>query len=92
MAIFLGMAAIWNLYAFCIFGWDKRQARLHRRRTPERSLYLLALTGGAPGAIAGILFFRHKTRKGTFLLRFIPAAILGCALLLAILCGLRKIA
>lgn len=80
----LSIAIAWNFWAFVVFGWDKRQARRSRRRVRERTLYLLALSGGAIGAVAGILFFRHKTRKTSFLLRFIPAAIGGLALLVLI--------
>jgi uncharacterized membrane protein YsdA (DUF1294 family) len=89
MQIALGIIAFWNLCAFLVFGWDKRQARLGRRRISERALLLLALTAGAPGAIAGIFFFRHKTRKTAFLIRFVPAAIAGICLLLLILRQLR---
>jgi uncharacterized membrane protein YsdA (DUF1294 family) len=81
MQTFLGITALWNLSAFLAWGWDKRQARLNRWRISERALLLFTLTGGAPGAIAGVFFFRHKTRKTAFLIRFVPAAIVGISLL-----------
>ena len=37
-----------------------------RRRIPENTLLLTAALGGTPGAIAGMLLFRHKTRHWQF--------------------------
>lgn len=33
---------------------------------PERWLFVLTIFGGAFGALAGMLLFRHKTRKPVF--------------------------
>jgi uncharacterized membrane protein YsdA (DUF1294 family) len=45
------------------------------RRVPERTLLAIALLGGTLGAPAGMLLFRHKTRKPAFLIPFIVPAI-----------------
>jgi len=58
-----------NLVAFLAMGLDKWRARRGARRTPERTLLLLALPGAAPGAWAGMQTFRHKTIKGSFRLK-----------------------
>ncbi len=55
-----------NIISFCLFGWDKLQARRNRWRVSERSLFLSVLLGGGVGAIAGMKVWRHKTRKGAF--------------------------
>lgn len=57
-----------NLAAFFAMFADKRFARAGMRRIPERTFFLLAACGGSPGAIAGMLLFRHKTRKSLFFL------------------------
>ena len=55
-----------SLLNFIIYGLDKRAARKQTWRTPERRLLLIGLAGGAAGALAGMLFFHHKTRKWYF--------------------------
>lgn len=55
-----------NLIAFLLMGIDKRRAIRGRRRIPEATLLLSAVLGGGIGALAGMLLFRHKTRKPRF--------------------------
>jgi uncharacterized membrane protein YsdA (DUF1294 family) len=58
-----------NLAAFLLMGWDKaRSKRRGARRVPERVLFSAAALGGCPGAILGMLAFRHKTRHLRFAL------------------------
>jgi uncharacterized membrane protein YsdA (DUF1294 family) len=55
-----------SILAVALYGWDKRAARLHARRVPERTLHLVSLLGGWPGAWLAQLAFRHKTAKPAF--------------------------
>ena len=55
-----------NLAAFILMGVDKSKARRHRWRIPERTLFFSAVLGGSVGAMAGMWFFRHKTRHWYF--------------------------
>jgi uncharacterized membrane protein YsdA (DUF1294 family) len=56
-----------NCVALTIFGVDKQQSKKKGWRIPESRLLLTAFL--APfGAYAGMLLFRHKTRKFKFLL------------------------
>lgn len=71
-----------NLAAFLAYGIDKKRAREHKWRIPERRLFMLALIGGSAGALAGMYLFRHKTRKPRFVIG-VPV-ILAVQLLLTI--------
>ncbi len=68
-----------NITAFACFGLDKQRALRERQRLPEAHLLLLALFGGAAGAITGQYFFRHKTRKQPFRTLLIGAAVVNIA-------------
>lgn len=60
-------AALASLLALVSMGVDKSRSRKRgARRIPERTLFLLAILGGSPGAVAGMLLFRHKTRHWYF--------------------------
>lgn len=58
--------AIMSLVAFVAYGFDKRRAQRDGRRVPEKTLHLMALFGGWPGALMGQRVFRHKTQKISF--------------------------
>ena len=64
--VYLVVVIVLSAVSFLLYGWDKRQARLHRWRIAENSFHLLSLLGGWPGAIFGQNFFRHKTHKQPF--------------------------
>ena len=56
-----------NIITFFYFGLDKLRSQVAgKRRIPERTLWILSLIGGSLGALAGIKFFRHKTKKLSF--------------------------
>lgn len=62
--------ALISIITFIIFGIDKRKAVKHQRRIPENTLLTLAFFGGTIGALLGMLVFRHKISKRSFLLKF----------------------
>jgi uncharacterized membrane protein YsdA (DUF1294 family) len=51
---------------FLFYGYDKMQARNEMWRVRESTLHTLALVGGWPGALAGMHYFQHKTKKTGF--------------------------
>jgi uncharacterized membrane protein YsdA (DUF1294 family) len=55
-----------NAFALLQVAWDKRQARLGRRRVPEARLAAPVFFGGLPGLLLGMRLWRHKTRKRAF--------------------------
>ena len=61
-----GYIAIVNLIGFLLMGIDKRKAVKHAFRIPEATLFTIALIGGSIGSIAGMYFFRHKTKHAKF--------------------------
>ncbi len=65
--IILGSYAGMSLIAFVAFALDKRAAARNRWRTPEKTLHVLELFGGWPGALLAIFTLRHKSSKGSFL-------------------------
>lgn len=55
-----------NIITFITYGVDKNKARKGAWRIPEKTLIGLAIAGGSIGALAGMGFFHHKTRKPLF--------------------------
>ncbi|GIZ08061.1 DUF1294 domain-containing protein [Flavobacterium sp. UMI-01] len=64
--VFLGL----NLFVFLIIGYDKYLAKKHKRRIAERWLLTFVLTGGTIGSGLGMITFRHKTTKTSYLWKF----------------------
>jgi uncharacterized membrane protein YsdA (DUF1294 family) len=64
---FLISLAVVNVASLIIFGFDKLRSVKGGWRIPESRLLLVAFIGPF-GAFAGMLLFRHKTRKVKFLL------------------------
>lgn len=62
--------AVLSVLSFAAYAGDKSAARRQGRRTPERSLHLLALAGGWPGALLAQQLLRHKSAKPAFRRRF----------------------
>ncbi len=72
-----------SLGAFALYGCDKLAAQQARPRVPEQVLLGLAMLGGSPGALLGMLLFRHKTRKRPFLRRFLLVLLVQVGAILA---------
>ena len=77
--------AVWiivlGVFLFVLMGADKAKARSGRWRISEKTLFILALLGGACGGWLGMLVFRHKTRHWYFSIGFPVLAMLQVALI-----------
>ena len=81
--VLLGYAVLSVITFFCYFK-DKRAAKRDDWRVQEKTLHLLALLGGWPGALLGQKVFRHKTQKQPFksILWFTVIVNIGCYVVL----------
>ncbi len=66
LILFLSM----NLVGLSLMGVDKKRAIKHGWRIKEKTLWLVALCGGAIGATAGMHLFQHKTKHLSFKIGF----------------------
>lgn len=66
---------------FLAWGYDKHRAKARLWRIPERRLLILTLSGGAFGALLGMLIFHHKTRKP----KIWSLVVTGCAIHAAVI-------
>lgn len=55
-----------NIWAFALYGIDKRNAIRRKLRISERKLIRVCAWGGAGGGLFGMLLFRHKTKHKKF--------------------------
>ncbi|WP_321504914.1 DUF1294 domain-containing protein [uncultured Methanoregula sp.] len=67
LPVFFAICGAVNLVVFCVYAYDKYQARHNGWRTSEFVLLALALAGPF-GAFAAMILFHHKTRKIRFYL------------------------
>jgi uncharacterized membrane protein YsdA (DUF1294 family) len=67
----LAWVGLTSAAAFALFGFDKLRAKQPgRRRISEYHLVLAGALGGWLGGLGGLLFFRHKTAKLSFMLKY----------------------
>lgn len=81
--VFVCILAAASIAAFVLYGADKRRAKTKSTRIKEKHLLALAAFGGAAGASAGRLVFRHKTDKAYFsAVIYVSLLLQACALVL----------
>lgn len=69
MSTFYVLLAL-NIFAFGLMGYDKQLAKNNQRRISEKVLFTSAVIGGSIGSGLGMLYFRHKTSKKSYLIKF----------------------
>lgn len=58
--------AVMSVTAFILYAADKAKAKSKKWRTPEKTLLLCGVFGGAAGALLGMKICRHKTKHWYF--------------------------
>ncbi|MDQ1096482.1 MULTISPECIES: DUF1294 domain-containing protein [Chryseobacterium] len=69
---------ITTVITFIIFGMDKYRAVRHKRRISEAFLLAVTFLGGTAGALLGMLIFRHKVSKKSFLFKLAVVIMIQC--------------
>jgi len=87
LKFYLLVTCVVSLATFFVYGWDKRQAVRNAQRVPEKTLHLLAVFGGWPGALLAQHVFRHKNRKASFQMVFWLIGMAQAGILIAWLMG-----
>ena len=80
MSILIWYLSVINFTTWAAYGLDKGRAKSGKWRIPERTLLLLALIGGSLGALAGMIMFRHKTRKAKFFISVPVMIVVHCVI------------
>ncbi len=89
MSILVWYLAVINFTTWAAYGLDKGRAKSGKWRIPERTLLLLALAGGSLGALAGMIMFRHKTRKPKFYISVPVMFVAHCVIVTVLALRLR---
>ena len=84
MATFFTFLYIINVVAFVFYAVDKHRAYYNMWRIREAVLLGLAGAGGAYGAGAGMMLFRHKTQHRSFLVTVPIALLVWIAIVVAV--------
>ena len=79
------LIAVMSMILFTMMGSDKHRAKAGKRRIPEARLFLFAFLLGAPGGLAGMYLFRHKTKHWYFVVGFWLLTLLQLALFVYLL-------
>lgn len=74
-----------SIITFVVYAIDKSAARRGTSRTPEKTLHLLALVGGWPGAMIAQQTLRHKSSKRSFRAVFWVTVVLNCGVFIWLL-------
>jgi uncharacterized membrane protein YsdA (DUF1294 family) len=79
-----------SVAALIAYRGDKFAAQSGAWRTRERTLHVLSVMGGWPGALIAQALLRHKSRKLSFQIVFATTVVLNCAALFWVWWGARS--
>lgn len=84
-AILIGYFIMINLALLLTMKIDKTKAKSNQYRISEKTLWILALVGGAIGGTLGMQLFRHKTKHIAFTVGFPLLAIVDVIIVVILL-------
>jgi uncharacterized membrane protein YsdA (DUF1294 family) len=84
-AILIGYFIMINLALLLTMKIDKNRAKSNQYRISEKTLWILALVGGAAGGTLGMQLFRHKTKHIAFTVGFPLLAIVDVIIVVILL-------
>jgi uncharacterized membrane protein YsdA (DUF1294 family) len=64
--IYTILIMVMSITTFTLYAYDKKCAKRHTWRVPEKTLLTFSLLGGAIGAFVAMHLLKHKTRHKTF--------------------------
>jgi uncharacterized membrane protein YsdA (DUF1294 family) len=88
--LFIGYFIIINLVLLFVMKLDKNRAKHNRYRISEKTLWILALAGGAIGGTVGMQLFRHKTKHKAFMAGFPLLAIMDVIIAAILLSSIQS--
>lgn len=65
-AVIAAYVIFMNIWAFSMYGKDKKHAKTHKWRISENKLMTVSALGGAVGGFLGMVIFSHKTKHSKF--------------------------
>jgi len=86
MKLFAIYLVVMNVLGVAVMWSDKRRARLHRWRIPEKVLFGVSLLGGSAGTWAGMYLFRHKTKHSSFVIGMPLLLLLNIVCIAGVIC------
>ena len=88
--IIIGYFVLVNLALMLVMKMDKARAENHRYRISEKTLWIMALIGGAIGGTLGMQQFRHKTKHKAFMIGFPILAIVDVMVIIILLSTIKS--
>ena len=88
--LIIGYFIVISVALLLVMRLDKSRATHNRYRISERTLWILALAGGAIGGTAGMQLFRHKTKHKAFVVGFPLLAILDVIIVANLLSSIQS--
>lgn len=85
MNYLIGYLFVINILGFLFFGIDKYKAKNNKRRVSEKNLLIISILWWILWSLLWMIYFRHKTIKNSFQIKFYLILFIWIILLLYLL-------